>query len=122
MFLCGGPFTVAVIELPLRFQAVNGLSALGAGIRLLPFAIASPIGSVIAAGVAVKTKIPPIYLSLGGAAILVVGFALLSTSPATTTIQNAQYGYQTIAGFGVGVSLAALIVMTPFAVEKRDKC
>lgn len=122
MFLVGAPFTVAIIQIPLRFQTVNGVSTLGAGVRLLPFALASPIGSALAAGIAGKAKIPPIYFILLGAIIQVVGFSLLSTAPTTTKINQAQYGYQVISGFGCGVSLASLIVMTPFAIEKHDKC
>lgn len=122
IFLTGAPFTVAVIQIPIRFQTVNGVSALGAGIRLLPFAVLSPIGSIIAAGVAGKLKVPPIYLLLGGSVIQTVGLALLSTSPTTTRINIAQYGYQAVAGFGVGVNIACLLVMTPFTVEKRDQC
>ena len=121
IFLTGAPFTVAVIQIPQRSQAVNNMSPLGAGIRLLPFAVPCAIGSVVTAGVAGKAKIPPIYLMLGGSAIQILGFALLSTAPETTHICNAQYGYEAIAGFAVGVNLCCLIVMAPFAVEKRDK-
>ncbi|KAL8860209.1 MAG: hypothetical protein Q9178_003473 [Gyalolechia marmorata] len=61
MLLTGAPFTVAVTQLPLKSQAVHGVSPLDAGIRLLPFAILSPIGSGIAAGVAGKGKVPPAF-------------------------------------------------------------
>lgn len=121
IFLTGGPFTVAVIQIPQRFQTVNNMSPLGAGIRLLPFALLCAIGSVVTASVAGKAKVPPIYLMLGGSIIQIVGFALLSTAPETTSISNAQYGYEAIAGFAVGINLCCLIVMTPFTVEKRDK-
>lgn len=122
MFLTGAPFTVAVIQIPLRFQAVNGLSPLQSGIRLLPFAILSPIGSGIAAGVTGKMKIPPVHVMLVGSAVQIVGFTLLSFSSTTSNISNAQYGYEAIAGFAVGINIACLIVMTPFLVEERDKC
>lgn len=121
MFFTGGPFTVAVIGIPLRFQAVNSLSALDAGVRLLPFAGLTLVGTVLAGAVAGKAKIPPIYLMLGGSAIQVVSFALLSTLPTTTSVTNAEYGYEAVYGFGVGVSLACLFVMMPFTVEVRDK-
>ncbi|CAF9915301.1 MAG: hypothetical protein HETSPECPRED_002355 [Heterodermia speciosa] len=121
MFLTGAPFTVAVIQIPLRFQAVNGLSPLQSGIRLLPFAILSPIGSGIAAGVTGKMKIPPVHVMLVGSAVQIVGFTLLSFSSTTSNISNAQYGYEAIAGFAVGINIACLIVMTPFLVEERDK-
>lgn len=121
MFLTGAPLTVALIQIPTRAQAVYGTSALDAGIRLLPFALLVPIGSILGAAITGKAKIPPIYISIGGSAIQIVGFALLSISPTRTSESKAQYGYQVIAGFSVGINLACLTVMAPFAVEKRDK-
>jgi Na+/melibiose symporter-like transporter len=122
MIMTGGPFTVCVIQIPQRYQTVNGLSPLGAGVRLLPFAIASPIGSAFAPTLCKKAKVPPIYLCLIGSALQIVGFALLSTLPNSSSIFPGQYGYQVIAGFGVGINLACLVVMAPFTVEERDKC
>lgn len=122
IFLTGAPFTVAVIQIPLRLQTVYGISPLGAGIRLLPFAVLSPIGSGVSAAIAGKAKIPPIYLMPVGAIIQIIGFALLSTGSTGTSPDKAQYGYQAIAGFGVGMNLSILILMTPFAAENRDKC
>jgi len=120
--LTGAPFTVAIIQIPVRAQAVNGISALNAGIRLLPFALLVPIGSIMSASIAGRAKIPPIYIFLCGSVIQTVGFALLSISPTTTNESKVEYGYQVIAGFAVGVNLACLTMMPPFAVEKRDKC
>ncbi|KAL8902863.1 MAG: hypothetical protein Q9207_004328 [Kuettlingeria erythrocarpa] len=117
----GAPFTVAVIQLPLKSQAVHGVSPLDAGIRLLPFAILSPIGSGIAAGVAGKAKVPPVYLLLAGSAVQIVGFTLLSLSSTSKSVSAAQYSYEAIAGFSIGVNLACLVLMTPFTVETRDK-
>lgn len=122
MFLTGAPFTVAVIQIPLKFQAVHGVSPLGAGVRLLPFAVMSPIGSGFAAGIAGKAKIPPIYIMLAGSVVQIVGFALLSISPTSQHINNAQYAYEAIAGSAVGVNLVCLILMTPFTVEIKDQC
>ena len=98
------------------------MSPLAAGIRLLPFALLSPIGSVMAAGFAGKAKMPPIYIILAGSVIQTIGFALLGTSNGSQIINKAQYGYEAIAGFGVGINLASMAVMTPFTVEERDKC
>ncbi|KAF1958519.1 MFS multidrug transporter-like protein [Byssothecium circinans] len=121
MILTGGPFTVCVIQIPQRFQAVNGLSPLDAGIRLLAFAIASPFGSALAPLICKKAKVPPIYLCFVGSALQIVGVTLLSTLSNTSSISHAQYGYQIIAGVGVGINLACLVVLAPFTVEERDK-
>ena len=84
----------------------------------MPFTFASPVGSVIAAIVA--KKIPPIYLVLFASILQVVGFALLTTIPFTLNTIPAMYGYEVIAGFGIGINITLLILMTPFSVEKRD--
>ena len=90
--------------------------------RVLPFSVLVPIGASVTSAIAGRTKIPPIYLSFCGSALQVVGFALLSTLPLNTNDNRAQYGYQAIAGFAIGINLACLTLMAPLAVEKRDKC
>ena len=122
MFLTGAPFTIAVIQIPLRFQAIQEASPLQAGIRLLPFAILSPLGSGLAAALAGKARVPPVYLLLLGSALQIIGFTLLSLSSYLQSTDAAQYGYEAIAGFSVGVNLACLVLMTPFTVEPKDKC
>ncbi|KNG88688.1 hypothetical protein ANOM_003111 [Aspergillus nomiae NRRL 13137] len=117
----GGAWIVTIFQLPQRFQVVNGLSPLQAGIRFIPFTVAAPVGSALSSVVGKAFKIPLVYLVLLASIIQVVGFALLSTLPASLTITAAQYGYQVIAGFGCGINLSLLILMTPFTVEERDK-
>jgi hypothetical protein len=121
IFLTGMPFTVAVIQIPLRFQAVGNFSPLQAGIRLLPYAILNPVGSIMAPWIAKRFQIPPIFIMLFGASIQIVGTALMSTTPTTKHVTAAYYVYEGIAGLGTGLNLACLIVMTPFAADKKDK-
>jgi hypothetical protein len=122
VFLTGAPLTVCIVQIPLRFQIVNSLSALQASIRLLPFALLLPVGSIATAALAGKAKIPPVYLFIIASALQTAGCALLSISPTTGNISKAQYGYQAISGIAIGSNLATVTVMTPFTVEKRDKC
>lgn len=116
----GGPWIVAVFQLPQRLQLINKISPLGAGIRFIPFTLAAPVGSVIASIIAKAGKVPPLYLLMFAAAVQIVGFALLATLPVSQSIAVAQYGYEFIAGFGCGISIALLPLMTPFSVEARD--
>ncbi|KAK6602984.1 major facilitator superfamily transporter [Botrytis cinerea] len=118
----GGPWFVTIFQLPQRFQVVDGISALDAGFKLIPFTVLAPVGSVISAVLAGKVKVPPIYLVLIASCIQVIGFALLSTLPIAAAASSAQYGYQVIAGFGVGINISTLILMTPYYVaDPRDK-
>ncbi len=120
-FFLGAPFNVIIFSLPQRFQIVNSTSPLGAGIRLLPFTCATPVGSIVSSMVAGKMKIPPIYLVVTASCLQIVGFSLLSTLPVVKYIPRAQYGYEVIAGFGVGINISTLVLMTPASVQKRDQ-
>ncbi|KAL8650010.1 MAG: hypothetical protein Q9210_004073, partial [Variospora velana] len=71
--LSGVPFTVAVIKIPQRFQAVNAQSPLAAGIRFLPFALSSPLGSGIASILVAKAKLPPAIIVIFGAILQTIG-------------------------------------------------
>ena len=120
-FLVGVPFTVAVIELPLRFQAVNGMTPFNAGVGLLPFAFCSPFGSAIAAMVASKLKVMPIYILFVGATLQTIGVILLSFLGTSENVQPAQYAFEVITALGTGSNIGILILMTPFVVEGRDR-
>lgn len=117
----GGPWFCAIFQLPQRYQIVNSLEPLEAGIRLIPFTLAAPFGSIISAGLAKGGKIPALYFVVLAAVLQVIGFALLSTVPESHEISAAQYGYEIIAGFGCGINISLLLVMIPFRVQERDK-
>ncbi|RAH48304.1 MFS general substrate transporter [Aspergillus brunneoviolaceus CBS 621.78] len=98
-----------MFQLPQRFQIVNQLTPLQAAVRFIPFTVAAPVASV-----------PLIYLVLSASLLQVVSYVLLGAMPESLSIPAAQYGYQILAGFGCGVNLTLLILMTPFIIEKRD--
>lgn len=100
---------------------MNGLSGQDAGIRLIPFTLASPVGTGVAASIAGKFKVAPIWIIITGAVLQVVGFSLLGTLPLTQELLPRTYGYEIIAGFGCGMNLALLFVIIPSVVEERDK-
>ena len=78
------------------------------------------MGSVISANIAGKLKVPPIYLVILAYSIQVVGFGLLSSLPLSEIEPHAQYGYQVIAGFGVGINISTLLLMTPFSIADKS--
>jgi hypothetical protein len=117
----GAPWFVAIFQLPQKLQIVNGVSPLQAGIRLMPFTFAAPVGSMVSALIAGKMKIPPIYIVLFASVLQVIGFSLLSTLPASSELLPAQSGYEVIAGFGSGINISLLMLMTPFSVKSKDK-
>lgn len=118
--ITGAPFTIALIDLPLRFQSVNGASPWQAGIKLLPFIGTVPLGAMIASVVMGKPKAPPIHVTFVGSAIQLVGFVLLSRAPNSAELPSSFYGFEAIAGFGLGITYATVTILAPFVAEKRD--
>lgn len=119
-FLAGVPFTVAVISIPQRFQSVNAVSPLGAGVRFLPFTLSAPLGSGLSSVLITKWKVHPVVVVLCGGVIQTIGATFMGTLPVSKAIIAANYGYEVVLGFGLGLNIAGLMVLTPFVVEKRD--
>lgn len=110
-----------IVNLPQRFQAVNGLSPTAAGIRLLPLLLCSPFASGLSGLLVTKAKVPPAYLLILGSALQLLGVGLTSSLPSTQqSIRPAQYGYEVLMGFGFGLGLSSLLVLVPMVVSKQD--
>jgi hypothetical protein len=118
-FFLGVPFTMLVIALPQRFQTVNSMSALDAGVRLLPYAMLAPVGSLVSNIIFMRRPVP-IPLLIAGATFQVLGLALLVAEPVRESLPAKLYGYETLAGFGVGITFGTLVTITPSSVEPRD--
>lgn len=119
--LVGGPMAVAIFQLPQRFQLINGLSSLEAGVRIIPFGAGIPLGTIVAANILSKTKLPPIYIIFAGTILQVIGFALLSTLPSTLEVSPGIYGYQILGGLGCGANYQSMYLTIAFVAEPRDR-
>ena len=110
-----------VFQLPLRYQTAAGLSPLQAGLRLLPFSLSGPVGSIIAAGLSKKMRVP-LYLMLFGSIVQIVGIVFVSRGFPNDPDWSGLYGLEVVVGFGF--CLGADTLVTPFILEKRDlgKC
>lgn len=117
----GGPMTATVFSLPQRFQLVHGLSSVDAGLRLAPFGVSVPVGSIIGTNVSGKLKVAPIFVALGGSLCQVAGFALLGTLPSSTQFPAGAYGYEVLAGIGCGATYQCLYLLIPFVTSTRDR-
>jgi hypothetical protein len=116
----GIPATIISFEIPQRYQVANGLSPLGAGIRLLSFVCAQPLGSFMANAIAGATKMPPLFILLAGTALQILGLGLMTMLPSSGAIPGAQYVYQAIMGWGCGLTFSIVMLITPFTVEAKD--
>ena len=119
-FLAGIPFTVAIIQIPQRFQTVSATSALQAGVRLLPFTLGSSVGTISGNILASKLQVPPIFILLGGAVLQVLSTALMSTLPVEPGAKI--YGFEMLLSIGVGINIGTLIQFTPQLIRGKDQC
>ena len=118
-YLTGTIFTVCIVQIPQRFMTVNGISPFQAAVRLLPFGCFVPAISTIAA-IAMKKRVPPIYILFIGGILEIIGTVGLSKTSVSSEISASQYGFQILTGSGVGCFNAALILLVPFVVESKD--
>ncbi|KNG83699.1 hypothetical protein ANOM_007669 [Aspergillus nomiae NRRL 13137] len=117
----GLPLTVSIIMIPQRFQIVDGCSPIGAGVRFLSYALATPVGIMSCSVLAGRLRIPFFYITLGGIVLQVVGLFLFSEAAFATKTSAAQYGYLVLAGLGTGTTVAAFYMMAPLVVDGKDQ-
>lgn len=106
--------------LPQRLQTISGTSPLAAGIRLLPYTFGAALGAVFANIMGSKRRIAVIYILFLGALLQLLGLVLLSTLPTTRELPAKAYGFETLAGVGVGVTFGILVLATPYVASPRD--
>lgn len=111
----------AIINIPQRLQTVNSTTAVAAGIQLLPLLLLSPVASASSGILLTKLRIPPLYVLIAGGCLQVIGVGLFSSLDSNDLgIPSAQYGYQVIMGFGFGLGLSTILLMTPMIVQPKD--
>ncbi|KAF3767244.1 MFS general substrate transporter, partial [Cryphonectria parasitica EP155] len=113
----GPPFMTVLINLPQRYQAVNGVSAFEAGIRLLPLLLLSPVATAVSGVLVSKMFLPPFYLVVTGAALQLLGVGLASSGLGGDV---ALYGYEAIMGFSFGMTLVTLVIFVPLVVSREN--
>lgn len=120
-FTTGLPLFVCIINIPQRFQIVNGSSPIGAGIKLLSFSVSCPIGIIACSILAGRFSIPFCYIILSGIACQVSGIFLYSCVEPVTHLWIGQFGYLVLAGLGVGLGVAAFYMAAPLVVDQDDQ-
>lgn len=111
----------AIINIPQRLQTVNSTTAIGAGIRMLPLLLLSPVASALSGLFVSKLKIPPLYVLLLGGVLQVIGVGLFSSlNSSDLHIPPKQYGYQVIMGLGFGFNLATILMMVTLVISEKD--
>ncbi|MCJ1392720.1 hypothetical protein MMC18_005591 [Xylographa bjoerkii] len=117
-FCTSGSSIIVIQYLPIWFQAIQGVSAVESGIRLLPLILALVVASIVAGGIVSKVGYYTPFI-VAGTVLLSVGTGLLTTLTVTTG-EPVWIGFQIIAGFatGLGQQTAGLAAQTVLA--KKD--
>ncbi|KAF2741964.1 MFS general substrate transporter [Sporormia fimetaria CBS 119925] len=119
-YLVGTVLYVMVAQIPQQYTTVHGLSAFSAATKLLPFGVLVPSGSAMAAALMGKPRIPPCWIVLAGAVLQLLGLVLLSKDNGIDSISAARYGFHILIGTGVGFVNAALTLLVPYVMDKKD--
>lgn len=98
----GAGFFAIIFYLAIYFQSVLGSSATKAGIQLLPLLIATVLSSIVTGGLitAIGYYVPIMLVCM---ALYSIGAGLLTTLTRTTPFGK-WFGYQVLAGSGIGKS------------------
>lgn len=111
--------TATIVQIPQRFATVNNLSILDSGIRLLPFAAVMACSSALTSILMGLTKFPVVGWLLFGSCLAIAGVAGFSKSSISPAIETSQYGFQVLAGIGLGIYGIALLLLTAYVVPKK---
>lgn len=108
-----GVFNGTLYLLTLRYQVIDGLSALDAGIALIPLAVAMAAGGLI--GPVLQRRFAQQYIIVGGLVLVTVGFLLLATTPGA----GQPVGMTTLGlGSGIVMAIGANAVMSTAPQER----
>jgi hypothetical protein len=117
--LCiGAQMMIFVYYLPIWFQAIQDVSAVDSGIRLLPLTLSMVLTSIATGVVTSKTGYytPPMLI---GTCIMAVGSGLLTTL--TVNSGPGMYiGYQIVWGLGMGMTFQAPNLAAQTVLKQRD--
>lgn len=114
----GAAFFPIIYYLSIYFQAIQGDTAVEAGIKLLPLLLATVLTSVLSGGlITVLGYYNPIVLP--SMILFTVGSALITTFTLDTPLRT-WLGYQVIAGLGVGVGFQLSILVVQNVLPPED--
>ncbi|KAK4546220.1 hypothetical protein LTR36_002357 [Oleoguttula mirabilis] len=114
----GAAFFIFVYYLPIWFQAIKGVSAVGSGIRNIPMILSLVVFSMISGLVITKVGYYTPFVIMSSV-LMAVGAGMLS-SMKTTSSSGEWIGYQIIFGAGVGFGMQQTLIAVQTVLPKED--
>lgn len=114
----GASMMIFVYYLPIWFQAIENVSAVDSGIRLLPLVLSMVVASITSGALTARIGYYTPFI-LFGVVLLSVGAGLLTTLQVDTG-EGRWLGYQIIYGFGMGCSFQAPNLAAQTVLPTRD--
>lgn len=108
--LSGFVFYIAIINLPQRFQIVDGDSPVTAGVKLLPTMVSSAIGSLIGGFLNRKRNVTSFTL-IAGSAFQLLGYGLMSSLDDARSTPPKNFGFQVFLGLGFGITMPSVTII-----------
>ncbi|KAK3379897.1 major facilitator superfamily transporter [Lasiosphaeria ovina] len=99
----GFPYMLSLYVFPIRFQIVNGKSALDAGLMLLPMLAATAVGSALG-GVFNDKKNRLAETMVAACIMMIIGCALETTASSDPGLEPKVLGFLVFIGLGFGLS------------------
>ncbi|KAK6532583.1 hypothetical protein TWF281_006766 [Arthrobotrys megalospora] len=120
-FCIGAPIYMTIINIPQRYQIVNGVSPIRSGVLLLPMLVVSPVMSLLP-GLALKShwNYVPYGFAVGGA-LSVAGSAGLGVLGEGINIEPKTYGFLALLGAGMGLVMPIGVMMVKFICDSKDE-
>lgn len=117
--LCiGASMMIVVYYLPIWFQAIEDVSAVDSGIRLLPLVLSMVVASIASGGLTARVGYYTPFM-LFGVVLLAIGAGLLTTLQVGTG-EARWIGYQVLYGFGMGCTFQAPNLAAQTVLATRD--
>jgi len=118
IFLIQGSSFALIYNLPIYFQAIDGVSPSQSGIRVLPTILAVSLFTLVGAGACGKVGWYQPFLLLG-ASLGTIGAGLVYTLDIGSS-SGKYIGYQVIAGIGVGVCIQVPVIVAQATCSMAD--
>ncbi|KAF4830410.1 Efflux pump aflT [Colletotrichum tropicale] len=117
-FCIGSQNMIIIYYLPIWFQAIQGVSAVESGIRLLPLVLSMVVASLMTGALIRRTGYYTPFLIIG-VCFMSVGAGLLNTLQLDTP--SAKWiGYQILYGFGTGCASQVPNIAAQTVLPKKD--